>query len=368
MISVLPKIPAHKAFRRFGFPKMMPLNLTVSVTYRCNSRCRTCHIYDKKASELSLEEFTQTFQSLGRAPYWLTISGGEPFLRKDIADICLRAYENCRPKIINLPTNGLLPDIIPNRVDQIARRAPEAQVIVNLSLDDIGEKHDAIRRVPENYERALETYSRLKGLKHPNLAVGIHSVISKYNVDHFPQVCLDLLKLRPDSYITEIAEERVELGTAGQDITPSPEEYAAAVGFLEARIREQRFAGISRVTQAFRLQYYSLVKRILAEKRQVLPCYAGFMSAQIAPDGEVWACCIKAESMGNLRDVGYDFRKIWHSEKAEAVREPIRRRQCFCPLANAGYTNMLASYRTMGLVLKNLAAEKFRRRPASGAH
>jgi len=35
-----------------------------------------------------------------------------------------------------------------------------------------------------------------------------------------------LQKLQPDSYITEVAEERVELGTLGWDITPSVEQYA----------------------------------------------------------------------------------------------------------------------------------------------
>jgi len=365
MIGILPKIPAYQAFRRFGFPKMMPLNLTVSVTYRCNSRCRTCRVYEKRAAELSLKEYGKIFRSLGRAPYWLTVSGGEPFLRKDLADICLSAHENCRPKIINLPTNGLLSKIIPEQVERIARNCRDAQVIVNLSLDDIGERHDDIRQAAGSYERAMETYSRLRGLRQANLAVGIHSVISKHNVDHFPQIWSDLLKLKPDSYITEIAEERVELGTVGEDFTPSAEEYAAAVDFLSKTIRGQRFEGISRITQAFRLQYYELVKRTLREKKQVLPCYAGFMSAQIAPDGEVWACCVKAESLGNLRDAGYDFRKIWRSDQADAIRGPIRRRQCFCPLANAGYTNMLASYRTLGRVLRKLAAEKFKKRPES---
>jgi MoaA/NifB/PqqE/SkfB family radical SAM enzyme len=346
---------------------MMPLNLTVSVTYRCNSRCQTCHIYEKRASEFSLEEFEKTFRSLNRAPYWLTISGGEPFLRKDIAAICLSAYENCRPKIINIPTNGLLSNVIPDQVDEIARNSPKAQIIINLSLDDVGERHDAIRRASDNYQRAMETYAKLRELRHSNLAVGIHSVISKYNVHDFPRVCDDLLKLRPDSYITEIAEERVELGTLGQDITPSSEEYAPAVDYLSERIREQRFDGISRVTQAFRLQYYELVKKVLIEKRQVLPCYAGFMSAQIAPDGEVWPCCIKAESMGNLRDVEHDFRRIWLSDKAERIRRPIRDKRCYCPLANASYTNMLVSYRTMAKVLRNLVAEKFSREPKPSA-
>ncbi|MDY7039033.1 MAG: radical SAM protein, partial [Thermodesulfobacteriota bacterium] len=105
-------------FRQFGFPRLYPLNLTVSLTYRCNSRCKTCNIYQKQVSEFTLQEFEKTFQSIGSGPYWFTMSGGEPFLRKDIVDICKSAYENCHPKIINIPTNGILSDTISERVKQ----------------------------------------------------------------------------------------------------------------------------------------------------------------------------------------------------------------------------------------------------------
>jgi len=72
-----------------------------------------------------------------------------------------------------------------------------------------------------------------------------------------------------------------------------------------------------------RLEYYALVKRILKEKRQVIPCYAGFASAQIAPDGDVWMCCVRAEPIGNLRESGYNFKKLWFSEKADRIRREI---------------------------------------------
>ena len=358
MIRLIPKIPAYQMFRHFGFPKMLPLNVTVSLTYRCNSRCKTCNVYEKEVSEFSLEEFDKTFKSLGPAPYWITMSGGEPFLRKDIVDICKSAYEKCKPKIMNIPTNGILTEVIYERVKQIAMNSPETHLIINVSIDHLGKKHDEIRNVKNNFLRAIETLEKLKALKYSNLTIGVHTVISKYNVKDFPKIYEELSGFKPDSYVTEIAEERVELGTVGEQISPAWKDYATAVDFLSQRIKEQHYNGISRVTQAFRLEYYDLVKRTLNEKRQVIPCYAGFLSAQVAPDGEVWACCIKAKPMGSLREVDYDFKRVWSSPKADKVREAIRRKSCFCPLANASYTNMLASYRTLAAVLKNVAPWK----------
>ncbi|MDY7041152.1 MAG: radical SAM protein [Chloroflexota bacterium] len=344
MIEVLTKIPLYRAFRRWGVPRLLPLNLTVSVTYRCNSRCRTCNVWRKQADELTVEEWDQVFASLGRTPYWLTISGGEPLLRRDVVKICCSAYRRCRPSIINIPTNGLSPNLIAERVEEIAHSCPKSQIIVNVSLDGWGEQHDAIRNVPGNFRRTMETYRRLRTMALPNLTVGIHTVISRYNVADIPTIYRQLSTLAPDSYITEIAEERVELDTVGAGITPSLDEYSAAVDFLLSRLRAQTCTGISQVTQAFREQYYGLVKRILAEQRQVIPCYAGWASAQISPDGNVWTCCIKAQPLGNLRDVDYNFGRIWFSAQAEAARASIAGGECFCPLANAAYTNMLCHY------------------------
>ncbi|MCZ7355369.1 MAG: radical SAM protein [Candidatus Methanoperedens sp.] len=348
--EIVPKILQYKFFRKYNYPKILPLNLTVSATYRCNSRCKTCNVWKKNTSEFTSDEFDRTFRSIGDSPYWLTISGGEPFLRDDIVDISCSAYHHFKPGIINIPTNGILHNKIPLRVEEIIGNCPETQIIVNLSIDGIGERHDTIRNVKNNFEKAMKTYEALRGLDFPNFNLGIHTVISKFNVHEIPQIYDHLIEKNPDSYITEIAEERVELDTIGSGITPSLEEYSKAIDFLINRIEHEKYSGVSKMTQAFRLEYYNHVKKVLKEKKQILPCYAGFASAHIAPDGDVWPCCIRAESVGNLRDADYDFKKVWFSDKAYGLRESIKKNECYCPLANAHYTNMLCDIKTMARV------------------
>ncbi len=323
------------------------MNLTLSITNRCNSRCKTCNIYNKKSEELDLHEWKQIFHSLGKVPFWFTISGGEPFLRSDLSELVCSLYEICHPTIINIPTNGLLKDRIPMVVRQITDYCKESQVIVNLSLDDIGENHDTIRGTPGNYEKSVETFAALRNLHASNLSVGIHTVISKFNVGRIPVIYEGLISLEPDSYVTEIAEERVELNNTGSDITPELKDYALAVEFLSDAIRQDHFNRIGRITRALRLEYYALVRKILSERRQVIPCYAGIASAHIAPDGDVWMCCVKADPMGNLRESNYDFNAIWASKQADAARLKIKQGECYCPLANATYTNMLHHFPTL---------------------
>jgi hypothetical protein len=112
------------------------------------------------------------------------------------------------------------------------------------------------------------------------------------------------------------------------------------------------------VTQAFRRQYYELVKRTLREQRQIIPCMAGVASAQIAPNGDVWTCCVRAESMGNLREHDYDFGSVWKSGSADRLRKSIKAGECHCPLANAAYTNMLTHGPTVMKVAGDVARSR----------
>jgi MoaA/NifB/PqqE/SkfB family radical SAM enzyme len=334
--------------RRTGRIHPRPLNLTFSVTYRCNARCRTCNVWKKRVNDLTIEEYTRIFDGLGSSLYWATFSGGEPFIRPDLIDIVMAGYDRCRPSIITIPTNGLLREHIVEGVARLSRHARDAKIIINFSLDGIGKRHDELRGVPGNYEALKETYHELKTAGHPNVTVGIHSVVSQFNASEMSALRRHVrAEFAPDSFITEMAEERLELDTIGVDLTPSPEEYRAVVDDLVADIDASPAAGFGGVIQAFRREYYELAHRTLVEERQVLPCYAGVASAQIAPNGDVWTCCVRAESMGNLREADFDFMKVWTSPKADALRRSIKRAECCCPLANAAYSSMMCDPTTM---------------------
>jgi MoaA/NifB/PqqE/SkfB family radical SAM enzyme len=347
MIYLFFRIIGYWFMKRLGFPKLMPINYTVSLLYTCNSRCSTCNIWKKKAKNLSVEEYRKIFRKIGRAPYWITFSGGEPFLRQDIVEIVTSIYELSRPRIINIPTNGLLVNTIVEKTAAIAKACPKAQIIINVSIDGIENQHDEIRNVPGNYKKAVSTFHKLKALRLPNLNVGIHTVISKFNSEAFSSIAGTLMKLEPDSYITEIAEERIELDTVASEVTPNLIAYKSAVDYLIHRIKNEKFKGMNKITMAFRIEYYNLVKRIMRDETQVIPCYAGVASVQIAPDGDVWSCCIKAKALGRLRKTDYDFKHIWYSAEAELERRSIHKKECWCPLANASYTNMLLDLPTL---------------------
>lgn len=96
------------------------MNYTVSLLYTCNSRCNTCNIWKKQAKNLTLDEYQKIFKNIGKCHTGLLSAEEEPFLRNDIVDVVTAIYKISHPRIINIPTNGILVQTIIEKTDAIA--------------------------------------------------------------------------------------------------------------------------------------------------------------------------------------------------------------------------------------------------------
>ena len=361
---VLKNLVSYKLQRSFGFPRDLPMNLAVASTYKCNSRCKTCFIWkiNKFDKELKVDEFEKIFKKYGKNKlYLLTITGGEPFLNKDIDKISFFAEKYCNVKKIVIPTNAILNTYNLGKVKSILSGLKKAHLTINISLDGVGEDHDHARGIGGNYERVINLYKDLQELEkeYKNLDVNLHTVISRINYKDFGKIFSHVMnELKPKNYITEIAELRPEMGNLSENITPNYEEYSSAIDVLIRDLENRKL----NVKQSFRLEYYKLVKEIIKKKTQVIPCYAGIASAQIDPTGEVWFCSLRAESIGNLRDVDYDFSRLWHNDKAKKQRLSITNKECYCPLANASYTNIALDFKSSFRVMSKFLMSHFKYR------
>jgi MoaA/NifB/PqqE/SkfB family radical SAM enzyme len=358
-LPLLARLAGYRAAHATGRPRQLPVNLTVSVTYSCPSRCATCDIWQKKVDDLSVDEYGRLFPTLERVPVWVTISGGDQFVRRDLDEIVRLIKTQIEPSIVNIPMNGVITERIFQLLPKIAHSTVGAQLVLNLSVDEIGEEHDRIRGAERNFEKLLLVAELIHDLKktYPHVVLGVHTVISKLNVHRIPEIEREARAIfRPDSYIAEVAENRVELKTMDKDITPDPADFRRAIDHLRNVIRESRSTHpVARLVESLRLEYYELAARILEEKRQVIECYAGWASAHLAPDGHVWGCCVRAESIGNVRDAAYDFRTVWFGPQADAFRGSVRAHECACPLANASYTNLLLDAPSLARVSAHMA-------------
>jgi radical SAM protein with 4Fe4S-binding SPASM domain len=79
----------------------------------------------------------------------------------------------------------------------------------------------------------------------------------------------------------------------------------------------------------------------MREHKRIIPCYAGRLNLVLTETGEVKPCEILADSFGNVRDFGYDIRKVVSSERADEIRQSIKKGRCFCTHECYFMTNIL---------------------------
>lgn len=358
------------AYRKIVSPAN-PLTVTFSITGMCQSNCKTCHIGREfrknperiKKLDLKLDEIKKIFKSLGQI-YFFNISGGEPFMRNDFPQIIELACRYLKPAIIHTPTNAILSEKIERDVRKsleiINKYNPEIQFTVKPSIDGIGKLHDKIRGVPGNFERLKKTIKLLKPIQdeYPNFHLELGTVVSVFNINHLDEIEDWVHQQGVQSYRNEIAETREEFFNIGEKITPTAEVYEKLMKRFSQKIREniKKKKRLAKITEALRLVYYELVPKIIREKCQVIPCYAGITNVHINYDGQVWPCCVLAykKPIGNLREANYDFQKIWHSKKAQEIRKWIKEGNCYCPLANQAYSDILLSPKSLIKVIGNL--------------
>lgn len=340
------------------------VQLTYLVTDRCNLRCPFCFRAghdDAPAGELSLAEIARLAPSLGR-PYWLLIGGGEPFLRPDLAELCRALLKGARPAILTIASNGSLPEETLRQTQAILEHARGTMVVVKLSLDGPGARHDELRGWPGGFAKVMETYALLRGLRERNrggLELGFNSLLTPQTLAGLPELLAQVAALpgRPAHTLSLARGARVPAGFKAV----APADYLAAARRLEAQARASgagryrfRGAGLKAMLDE---ALHRLIHQALATGRRPLPCLAGRRSLVLEPDGEVRLCeVLEGEEgrLGNLREFGLDLRRLMAAPRARAALAAMRRGGCFCTHECNLLVNLVAGPRLLPALARRL--------------
>ncbi|ADH87075.1 SPASM domain-containing protein [Desulfurivibrio alkaliphilus] len=356
----------YSPFRHLGsvLYKKDPLHLTIFLTRRCNQRCSFCFYLAAdtspaaaKAMELSLPELEQIAAS-SPPLLWLAFSGGEIFLRDDLAAITASFYRHTRPAIILLPSNGLDTPRITAAVSDILRRCPRSTVVVKLSLDGPPAVHDALRGVPGSHAACLRTAAELGKLQGqwPNFELGINSVFCPATQESMRET-VDFVAGLPHINTHTISLARGDLADKSQ-LAADLEKYHQACEYLAQKLKKRQAATYRFGGARLKAAQDILQRRyILATARQgqaQLPCYAGRLNLVIADDGTVYPCedFRSAMAMGNIRDFDGKLKNLLASPRAREVVAAIRRHGCFCTHECYMMTNILFNPVTWPSLLK----------------
>ncbi|MGQ9609138.1 MAG: radical SAM protein [bacterium] len=328
---------APRLFVKYG----MPLYLVHFITTRCNARCKHCllgseQLYNAggKTTELSLEEIEKVSATMSDLLFLLP-TGGEPFLRSDLPEIVKIYYKNNSVKNVVIPTNGWFTENIIKYTIEILNSCPDLDLGIDVSIDAIGKEHDKIRGVNGIFEKACQTYKELRNIEkiYDNFNVNIEITVSTFNQDKLPEL-YDYLKtyLKASSVFTLLVRGTPRDASAmGVDI----DKYEQFNNMLDSEVKQYRLTGyynfpLHDLINAKRIIRHKIITKTIMEKKYQIPCYAARLSVVLLSNGDVIPCELLDQKIGNVRDVNYDFRTIWHSERAKELRKQIRKTKCFC--------------------------------------
>ncbi|MCL4389611.1 MAG: radical SAM protein [Candidatus Marsarchaeota archaeon] len=304
-----------------------PFKLNFSVTYNCQSRCLTCSIWEiRPKGELTIDEIKE-FARKNNYFKWITITGGEPFLRSDIVEIARAFKENCNGLyLMTMPTNSLCnPSTVEARLRQIlALGIP--RVAITLSLDGYRELHDKIRGVPGNFDKVMENCKMIKRLQkeYSNLSFVFGYTMSKFNQGQFEKTFQAVKAIFPDvTYndfhinLAQVSENYYQNGAL--DIRPDGAAAAAELsGILEKR--KPSLDPMMVIESAF------LKKLIVFARtgRSPMKCRSLEASAFMDGWGNIYPSIMWNKKVGNIRESDYDLISILNSQAANEVRKDIQ--------------------------------------------
>ncbi|MFC1510302.1 radical SAM protein, partial [Candidatus Omnitrophota bacterium] len=335
MIKILSRF-----FRNFNYPSYF----IFFVTSQCNANCKMCFYTqnmeaNRAQDELTLDEYRKIAKQI---PYIniLGISGGEPFLRKDLKDVVCTLYDECRPLVIDLPTNGYFTERIVTAVEAIAAHCQKTKIDIQISIDGPCAVHNDIRGLDDGFERLTETYKALIPLKkkYRNLRLKGCVVYSAFNQDYISELfdVLDRDFKDFDRIVFSVAHGTVD---DEQAMEFDWERYFEHCEILRRMaVVDNPFDFYSIFTIALRIAKNDLLERILIEKDMFSFCKAGKKVIVVGETGNVFPCEPLWEKLGNLRDFDYNVGRFLKSDELKAFTKKIKAKECTChwglPMSN----------------------------------
>jgi Fe-coproporphyrin III synthase len=317
-------------------------SLFLFVTSHCNSLCRTCFYFDKLNSRDDLT-FAQIDRISETAPpfHKLWISGGEPFLREELADILILFVRRNGVRNINLPTNGLLPEKILAVIDRVLAACPEVAIDLNFSLDGLANTHDVIRGVPNNFVRTLHTIREAEKRYRTihRLRRNVVTVITSQNYHELVKLGRLLMENSDiDGQYFEVIRGQVPDPTLKALTTQSLVELHKRLMEVHRHYARKLFAHWSAPARQIATMYYlgnvrfhfDLHEQCFEQPRKwPMPCTAGETSIVIDHNGAFRACELR-KIVGSLQDFDFDIRAALSSGAMRREVAAIPGDNCWC--------------------------------------
>jgi len=303
-----------------------PPFLILFINSLCNMRCEHCFYWKQlnQRDDLTFEEIKALSEELGPIEN-LNLSGGEPFLRKELDAICRQFIRKNGVKEIYVPTNAWFADKTIQMIRGVLEEPSLKLFAVEISLDGMAAFHDEFRKAPGSFRKAMATYDALAALQKEDPRLQIHaiSVATERNMDEIAQLTTFLYDRCPQMTHHNLAIIRGDRKNPTLQ-GPALQVYRDLYAYIRRLWAPREEARYGSVVEPM-LQWAKL--KSAEEERQYVACSAGILTAVIHANGDV-GVCEQRPPIGNLRKSS--FTEIWHSQHAREVRQSIARKECYC--------------------------------------
>jgi len=299
-----------------------PAAVSLEITHDCIAKCVMCNIWKipHDVPSLSVDQWLRFMASpLFANLRELDITGGEPYLVKDLPDlfagICALKHKNLKSlQSIAITTNGILTRQVLAYTEAILQslNACNIELVVACAVDAVGPVHDKVRRVKNAWSKVDATIQRLKKLRaeHPNFVLGLKTTILPANVDALDKIAdyaaaNDLFTIISPCIITR-----------GRYLNP---ERAADLAFDGQHI-EKMLRFYQKGRSLWRYHNDQMI-RFLETGTVKKPCTCGFNYFFIRYDGSLLLCPLIDIPIGNVTESKLE--DLLSSRKACGVRRRI---------------------------------------------
>lgn len=305
---------------------MNPSEAIIAVTYQCNSRCLMCDVWKKaigsqqkavvRGESHKQELAPEFYQKLPSSLKEINISGGEPFLRKDLIQIIKVLHRACPKARILISTNGFLIERIKKFTPQIIKVFPK--LAIRVSLDGTGKLHDEIRGVKGGYYKAIASLYYLKGIVKD---LGIGFTLMEKNKQELLKVWMLCQRNNWDFSLSLVSDSSILFGNGKFLLRPKQNYFLKNI--FQQLIKKQ-FQSSKPKNWARGWFNQELYNYLISGKRK-LSCRGGSNFIYLDSFGLVYTCHFKPWLMGNLKQKS--FKKIFESSLASRLRKKTNKCQ-----------------------------------------
>ncbi len=290
---------------------MNPKEAVIAVTYRCNAKCGMCNIWSSPAPA---EMEPKHYEKLPGSLKTINITGGEPFLRKDLVEVVKAIHKRAPSSRIVFSTNGFLTESILKTISEI--RKFHRNIGVGVSVDGLEQVHDKIRGSPGAFRKAVSTIEGLKALGLKDLRIG--TTLTQENVRDARSVFDLSQKLGVEFSVTFAHNSEIYF----QKTDNVPPEFKGENGEPLRNVLKSQLLSRS-AKDWFRAYHIQGIINPELRREFVSQCRAGIRYFFVSPSGDVFPCIVMNMKMGNLREVG-SWNELVNGDAAKAAIKAVR--------------------------------------------